>query len=269
MRPRPARRSSSSAASAGSSRSSRASAIAALSLSVVAILRVAGVTPMAITSTGRGRRGRSFTPASLQKKAHGVGKSGPARHDRRLVLAAQFLGAGKRIARHRLGNARRRPAFVDDPVECCRETLDIAGRESCLIGGASAKIGLADLAHLLRHGEVADTHLTERIVHVGAEEVESLLSGLARLLSARLETPGKKDEMEQDHLESAGNAVRHGEIRVERRLAGLRHDRAVKRGCYALALAIALEESAKQSSLSRGLKARDGLDTAHKICKLH
>src|SRR5581483_5123096 len=100
--------------------------------------------------------------------------------------------------------------------------------------------------HPLRHAEVSDPHRTQRAVHVGAEKVEEVLPGRATGFTLAAKPPQQQSQVKHDHLEAPFDSVGNAEIRVEGRLACLRHDGAVKGVRYVARAAVASEYAEHQ-----------------------
>ena len=123
------------------------------------------------------------------------------------------------------------------------QTLLVVGREGRAVGGSAAVEALGHLLHALRYAEIADAELAERAIHVRAVEVENPLADDLAGLALPLQPVEQNDCMQHDHLEAAIDGVGHSKLRVEHRIARLRHDRAVKGRCNGSGFSVTAEQA--------------------------
>ena len=147
-----------------------------------------------------------------------------SRADRGIVHCREQRGNRTDIARQGLRAVGK--AAVEHVARQSLRQLRVAGLEGQIVGGGAAIECLAECLHAFRHGEVADPHLAEVVVHIGAEAVEQ---GLRQALPVRRrpQPAQHQPQMQDQHVEPAVNRVAHVEPGVKRRFSRLRHDHAI------------------------------------------
>ena len=116
-------------------------------------------------------------------------------------------------------------AVEDVPAERLGQRLVTIGQ--CHVIGCGAAIkGLAKGLHALGHGEVADPHFAQIVVHIAAKMVEQ---GLRQGRSGRngFQPSQHQPQMQQKQVKTAVNRIRHAQVPVKQGFSRLRHDHAI------------------------------------------
>src|SRR5438034_8094358 len=82
--------------------------------------------------------------------------------------------------------------------------------------------------HLFWNAEIADAHLPEHRLHVGAELIHELLRQIVGFCSPRLEAMEDSEQVERQEDEASLKRVRDAKRLIENRKPRLRHNRAIE-----------------------------------------
>jgi len=87
---------------------------------------------------------------------------------------------------------------------------------------------LGNAPHLAWHGKIANAHFTQMIIHIAAEQVENVLAKRADGYGLGGDPVEEERQVQNDHIETSIDRVRDAVNGIKRRMACLRHDRAIE-----------------------------------------